>query len=81
MKLGKIVAVAAVATTINVAVVQDANAWSTYSTWGNTTYGWGSYGSSSFSTYGNTTYGTANWGSGGSSSVTCSTYGNTTYCF
>ena len=51
MKLGKVIAVAAVATTINVAVVQDANAWSTWSTWGNTTYGFGSWGNASFNTW------------------------------
>ena len=65
MKLGKVVAVAAVVTTLNVVPFQDANAWTTwgwggvsYSTYGNTSYG---SDGSMWSTYGNTTYG--GWGS------------------
>lgn len=83
MKLGKVVAVAAVVTTLNVVPFQDANAWTTWG-WGGvsySTYGNQSYGSdgSMWSTYGNTTYG--NWGSSfGSGGVTCTTYGNTVYC-
>ena len=85
MKLGKVVAVAAVATTLNVVPIQDANAWSwgtfgggtTYNTYGNTTYG---SDGSTWRSYGNTTYGT--YGSFGSfgGGVTCRTYGSSTYC-
>ena len=86
MKLGKVVAVAAVVTTLNVVPFQDANAWSlgtfgsggtTYKNYGNTTYG---SDGSTWKTYGNTTYGTyGNYGSFGGG-VTCKTYGNTVYC-
>ena len=82
MKLGKVIAVAAVATTLNIVPFQDANAWTTwgggtsFSTYGNTSYG---SDGSMWSTYGNTTYG--NWGSSfGSGGVTCTSYGNTVYC-
>ena len=82
MKLGKVVAVAAVVTTLNVVRFQDANAWTTWG-WGGVsyyTYGNQSYGSdgSTWSTYGNTTYG--NWGSSFGGGVTCTSYGNTVYC-
>ena len=86
MKLGKIVAVAAVAATLTAGAAQ-AYGWgsTTYKTYGNTTYG---SDGSNYKTYGNTTYGSYGYGTSygtGSSygyggSVTCRTYGITTYC-
>ena len=89
MKLGKVIAVTAVASTL---VVGSAQAYGLYGTgYG---YGWGGYGGttystygnmtygsdgSTYSTYGNTTYGTWGYGSYGGS-VTCTTYGTQTYC-
>ena len=86
MKLGKIAVIAAVATTITVSSAQAYGWGTTYSTYGNTTYG---SDGSTYSTYGNTTYGSYGYGTsygyGGTSfgyggSSTCTQYGNTVYC-
>lgn len=75
MKLGKIVKVTAIVGSISVASTGSAFAYgsTTWSTYGNQTYG---SDGTTMSQYGNQTYGT--YGSGGSFS--CSTYGNQTYC-
>ena len=81
MKLGKIVKVTAIVTTVAVGSVETAQAYSwgtfgggtTWSTWGNNTYG---SDGSRMRKWGNNTYGT--FGSGGS--FRCSTWGNNTYC-
>ena len=56
-------------------IAPEAKAYSTCSTYGNTTYCNGSAGSSTYSTYGSTTYYNTPYGSG-----SCPTYGSTTYC-
>ena len=57
-------------------VAPQAKAYTTCSTYGNTTYCNGSEGSSTYSTYGNSTYYNTPYGSG-----YCSTYGSTTSCY
>ena len=57
----------------------EAKAYTSCSTFGNTTYCNGSSGSSTYSTYGGTTYYNGNY-NGNSYSGSCSTYGSTTYC-
>jgi len=85
MKLGKIIAITAVASTL---VVGSAQAYgygnTTYSSYGNQTYG---SDGSTYSTYGNTTYGSYGsygaygYGSGSDGMTsTCTTYGYQTYC-
>jgi hypothetical protein len=78
MKLGKVIAITAVASTL-IAGSAQAYGWgyggTTYSTYGNQTYG---SDGSTYSTYGNTTYGS--WGYGSYGSSTCTTYGTQTYC-
>jgi len=111
MKIGKVVLLASVSLSIssyNVSAAPHANLalqnnpllqnvyGSTWSTYGNTTYGsFGSGGSATYSSYGNQTYGTysgggsSTWSSygnqtygtySGGGSTTCSRYGNQTYC-
>jgi hypothetical protein len=72
MKLGKIVAV-----TATVVAATSSLAQTTWSTYGNHTYGTNSNGNSTtWSTYGNHSYGTSSSGA----TRTCSTYGSNTYC-
>lgn len=75
MKLGKIVKVTAIVGSISVVSAGPALSYgsTTWSTYGNQTYG---SDGTTMSQYGNQTYGS--YGSGGSFS--CSTYGNQTYC-
>tara|TARA_Y100000996_G_C22191075_1_gene507009 strand:+ start:235 stop:483 length:249 start_codon:yes stop_codon:yes gene_type:complete len=81
MKLGKIVKVTAIVTTVAVGSAEMAQAYSwgtfgggnSWTTWGNRTFG---SDGSSMTTWGNRTFGSF----GGGGNFSCTTWGNRTFC-